>query len=344
MTDTLTIRRPDDFHVHFRQGEMLLNVIRFTAELFARALIMPNLRPKPVLTGEDVEHYRAEILQAKDSKSGCESFEPLMTIQITDDTTPDMINEAFKAATIAGKVYMRGVTTNSENGVTVEGFYKLAPVWQRMAELGIIVSLHGEVPDPGVFCLDREKAFLKHLRWLAAEFPQLKIVLEHTTTEEAVSCVMELGDNVAATITAHHLGITLDNVVGGSLAPHNFCKPVAKRPQDRMALRNAATSGQPKFFFGSDAAPHLRGNKECASGCAGVWSAPVALPYLAQIFEEEDALDKLELFTSHSGAMFYELNPNQDSVQLVREEWVVPEELHGIVPFMAGKKLRWKLA
>lgn len=329
------IMKGDDMHLHFRRGKIMQAVVGFTAKQFKRAVVMPNTDP-PILTADDAVKYWNEI------RSCCTGeFEPLMTIQITEATTPSMIIDAKKVGVVAGKIYPHGVTTNSHNGVS--DFRKIARVLYTMQQENMLLLLHGESPDPNVFCLDREEKFLSTLQRISTGFPDLKIVLEHVTTSDAVCAVMEL-KNVSATITVHHLVLTLDDVVGNLIAPHNFCKPLAKRPEDREVLLQAATSGNPKFFYGGDSAPHLKKNKECSHGCAGVFNAPVALPLLAQIFEERNALDCLGYFVSRSGAKFYGLVPSCEPITLVKEDWVVPGEYDGIVPFMAGKTLHWKVA
>ena len=334
----LKLIRPDDFHVHLREWGDLTYTLEHTASVFGRALAMPNLK-KPVLTGADAERYRGQI-EDYAAKKGRPGFRPLMTIQIVDSTTPDVIRAAHAAGVVAGKLYPQGVTTNSGNGV--RRIDDLCPAFEAMQDAGMTLCLHGEVPD--IFSLDREERFLMTLENLAGEFPRLRIVLEHLSSAAAVRAVRKLPDAVAATITAHHLVLTLDDVVGDKLRPHHFCKPIPKRPEDRSALLEAAVSGNPKFFFGSDSAPHKAGDKHCPSGCAGVFSAPVALPLLAEIFEDCGALDRLEEFVSLNGARFYGLPPNDGSVRLVKEPWTVPERLPlDYVPFMAGETLRWKI-
>lgn len=331
--DTITIRRPDDMHVHLREGHMLSRVLFFTEIAFARALVMPNLS-KPILTAADAIDYRNTIMEARSRK-----FEPLMTIKLVASTTPEIVRGAKEAGVIAGKFYPEGVTTNSEDGVRdVESLY---PVFEAMEECGMVLCLHGELP--GAFCLDREGLFLPSLERIAEDFPGLKIVLEHVTTSEAVTAVALLPNNVAATITVHHLVLTLDDVVGGFLQPHHFCKPIAKRHLDRERLLAIATSGNPKFFLGTDSAPHAVGKKECASGCAGVFSAPVALEVLCEVFEKQDALDKLEAFTSEFGAKFYGLPLNEEFINIHREEWTVPEFYGMVRPFKAEETLSWRI-
>lgn len=335
---TVEIIRPDDFHAHFRQGEMLRHVLPWTAKTFARAIAMPNLDP-PVRTGEDALRYRQEILQACRDTGGS-GFNPLMTIYLTDETTPDTILAAQEAGVVAAKLYMRGTTTNSHHGVA--DLWRLRHVFVAMQHLRLVLCVHGEWAEGDV--MRWELNFLPRLRQLASEFPNLRIVLEHITTRAAVDCVLALPDNVGATITAHHLVIIHNDVVGwGRIQPHNFCMPLAKDADDREALIAAAISANPKFFFGSDTAPHLREKKECASGCAGLFTAPVALPVLAAIFEQHNALDRLSAFTSVYGATFYGLPLNTETITLMREPWEVPRQIAGIVPFQAGNTLAWRI-
>lgn len=327
---------------------MLRLVAPMTAAHFARALVMPNLG-RPVATGSAASLYRGVI------RMFAPGFEPLMTIKLLDSTTPEVIGSAKAAGVVAAKLYPRGVTTNSDDGVSDP--LALGPVYEAMQEGGMVLCLHGETP--GVFCMDREAAFLDTLGELVVRYPKLKIVLEHVTTSQAVSFVLLAPETVAATITVHHLVLTLDDVVGDKIQVHHFCKPIAKTPKDRTILRRAATRGSPKFFLGTDSAPHLIRDKHCASGCAGVFSAPVALPILAQVFEEEGCLDALEAFTSVHGANFYGLPLNEGTIELVREPWTVPssyrvsrvEDLHQdpavtdnrVRPLYAGRELPWKV-
>jgi len=322
-------------HCHLREDSVLQSVIGFTTRCFQRAVIMPNLTP-PILTAEDMTRYEKKIKQY----SGA-SFKPLMTIQLTEDTTPVMIAEAKEAGAVAAKLYPRGVTTNSESGVA--DFKKIYPALTEMQKLKILLLAHGESPDPEIFCLDREIAFLHTLRGVVNDFPNLKIVLEHITTEDAFVEMLSMPRNVAATITVHHLLLTLDDVIGGLISPHNFCKPIAKRASDKRALLEAVTSGGRKFFYGGDSAPHLKEKKECSHGCAGVFNAPVALALLAQIFEEQGALNRLENFVAKFGADFYGLPYNTKTIELRKEKWVIPDDYNGIVPFMAGQTLNWQV-
>jgi len=339
----IRIRRPDDFHVHLRQGEMLSHVVGATATTFGRALVMPNTTP-PIRTGADAMAYKARILDAIRTVLGADwGFEPLMTIKLLPTTTADTVRDAHAAGVVAAKLYPAGVTTNSDDGIQVDMLGDISMdrrVFEAMQEADMVLCLHGEVP--GLYCLDRETFFLGALRKLSADYPRLRIVLEHVTTHRAVDVVATLPRNVAATITAHHLLLTLDDVVGDKLRPHHFCKPIAKHPIDRQALIGAATGGNPKFFLGTDSAPHARNTKECDSGCAGVYTAPVAMEVIAEVFEQASALERLENFTSVFGAHFYRLPPNEDYVELVKEPVDVPKELPGgLVPFRAGERLSW---
>ena len=343
----LSIRRPDDFHVHLREREMLQLVAPLTAKHFARALVMPNLW-QPVVTGFDVSRYRDAIQKAADNPS----FTPLMTIKLLDGLTPETILTARAAGAIAAKLYPRGVTTNSDDGVSDP--LALGTVYETMEACGMVLCLHGETP--GVFCMEREAAFLDTLGEIVVRHPKLKIVLEHVTTAQAVSFVMLAPENVAATITVHHLVLTLDDVVGEKIKPHHFCKPIAKTPHDLRILRRAATSGSPKFFLGTDSAPHSLAHKECSAGCAGVFTAPVALPVLAEVFEQEEALDKLEAFTSEFGARFYGLPLNDGTIWITKEPWKVPwyhvpfedrqmrdNPRSWLRPLFVGRELSWKV-
>ena len=309
-------------------------VLPFTEQAFARALIMPNTTPTEIRTAVDAAVYRGEM------KEHCRrGFTPLMTIKLLDRTTPHEIIACKSAGVIAGKVYPQGVTTNSDNGPV--DMHVLYPVFAEMERVGMVLCLHGE--DPKAFCMDRESVFLAQLCEIARSFPKLKIVLEHVTTLQAVGVVKELPDTVAATITAHHLYLTLDDVIGAKLHPHNFCMPIAKRPEDRDALRRAVLSGNPKFFLGTDSAPHTRETKECAEGCAGVFTAPMVIPLLTSFFEEFEALEMFERFTSESGARFYGLPLNEEKIRLIRQPFHIPEVIEGIVPYLAGKTLNWRI-
>ena len=336
-SQTLTIRRPDDWHVHLRDGEMLKAVAPYTARQFARAIIMPNLVP-PITTVDAAISYRQRIAAAAGA-----GFTPLMTCYLTDDANPDEIARGFEAhAWIAAKLYPAGATTNSANGVT--DIRKIAPALERMQSIGMALCVHGEVTDPVVDIFDREAVFIERvLEPVTREFPALKIVFEHITTAQAVQYVLESGDSIAATVTPHHLILNRNAIFAGGLKPHAYCLPVAKREQHRIAVRNAATSGSPKFFLGTDSAPHSREAKESACGCAGIFNAPFALESYTSVFEDEGALDHFEAFASENGARFYGLPLNEGTLTLERKETTVPGEIAGVVPFHAGETLRWAL-
>ena len=328
--DEIVIRRPNDFHLHLRSGELLKEVLFFSARQFDWAVVMPNTRPQPILTGADARRYYQEIIDAAQSLdcAGFPSFKPLMTIQITPNTAPETIKRAAESGTLIGKIYPLGITTNSDNGVL--NFQKLYPVFEEMQKLDMVLSLHGESPDNSTQGIEREEVFLHTLRTLVRYFPRLRIVLEHITTRAAVECISTMSAKVAATITAHHLLLTLDDVIGyspesrGLMQPHNFCKPIAKTVYDRSALRTAVRNGNPKFFFGSDSAPHPKENKECAFCCAGVFTSPVALPLLAQLLEYLGCLERLQGFVSDFGARFYRRPPNEGTLRLVKKRVAGP--------------------
>ncbi len=344
MTDKLTIRRPDDWHLHFRDGEMMRDVVPYTARQFARAIVMPNLTP-PVTDTASAAAYRERILAAVPEGI---AFMPLMTCYLTDNTdADDLARGAAEGVFTAAKLYPAGATTNSDNGVT--DVRKLDPVLARMEAEGIVLCVHGEVTDQDIDVFDREAEFIeRHLRWITSEFPQLKVVFEHITTSDAVDFVLSCGPNVAATITPQHLHINRNAMLVGGIQPHNYCLPVAKRETHRLALRKAATSGNAKFFLGTDSAPHERHAKESACGCAGIFNAPFALESYLKVFEEEGALDKFEAFTSLNGPAFYGLPVNEEMITLERAEVSVPDELKAggsvVVPFHAGQSLFWRIA
>jgi dihydroorotase len=335
-SQTLTIRRPDDWHVHLRDGDMLKLVAPYTARQFARAIVMPNLAP-PITTVEAAAAYRGRIIEAAGP-----GFTPLMTCYLTDATSPDEVARGFEDGIwIAAKLYPAGATTNSASGVTEIG--AIYPVLARMEKIGMILCVHGEVTDPAVDVFDREAVFIERiLRQFVSDFPGLKIVLEHITTGEAVDFVSDYRDTIAATVTPQHLIINRNAIFAGGLRPHAYCLPVAKREKHRVAVRNAATSGWNNIFLGTDTAPHTREAKESSCGCAGIFNAPFALESYAQVFDEEGALDKFEAFASTNGARFYELPLNEDTITLEKVETQVPEEIGGVVPFHAGETLSWK--
>jgi dihydroorotase len=337
-SQTLTIRKPDDWHVHLRDGEMLRKVAAYTARQFARAIVMPNLVP-PITTVEAAAAYRQRIVEAAGS-----GFTPLMTCYLTDNTSPDEVARGFEEDVwVAAKLYPAGATTNSASGVT--DIRNIRPVFARMERIGMVLCVHGEVTDPDVDVFDREAVFIDRiLQPLIRDFPQLKIVLEHITTSEAAQFVSEAGPNVAATVTPQHLVINRNAIFAGGLRPHAYCLPIAKREQHRLAVRKAATSGSPKFFLGTDSAPHERHAKESACGCAGIFNAPFALESYATVFEDEGALDRFEAFASLNGPNFYGLPVNDETVTLERTGVTVPDEIEGLVPFHAGETLRWRFA
>ena len=341
--DEITLRRPDDWHVHLRDGAMLATVLPFTARQFARAIVMPNLVP-PVTDVAAARAYRERILAVLPDRA----FTPLMTCYLTDTTDPDEVARGYEEGVFAAvKLYPAHATTNSAFGVT--NVDRVLPVLERMAEFGMPLLVHGEVTDPQIDVFDREAVFIDRvLDPLRRRLPELRIVLEHITTEEAAQYVAASGANLAATITAHHLVINRNAIFAGGIRPHLYCLPIAKREKHRLALRRAAVSGDPHFFLGTDSAPHAAPTKETACGCAGIFTAPCALEIYAEVFEEEGALDRLEAFASLNGPQFYRLPPNETRVTMTREPFTVPERIgagdSAVVPFRGGDTLRWRLA
>jgi dihydroorotase len=341
--DTITLRRPDDWHVHLRDGAMLKAVLPATARNFARAVVMPNLAP-PVTSVAAAEAYRARILAALPPELAGK-FTPLMTCYLTDDASADEIERGFKTGVFtAVKLYPANATTNSAAGVS--DLAKCRAVLARMEKLGMPLLIHGEVTDPYVDVFDREAVFIERvLKGLVHDFPGLKIVLEHVTTEDAVDFVQAAGPNIAATITAHHLVINRNALFAGGLRPHMYCLPIAKRETHRQALRLAAISGDPKFFLGTDSAPHPVHDKEKDCGCAGIFSAPAALEIYASVFDEENALGQLEAFASLNGPAFYGLPANEERITLTRESWTVPAEISSdagaVKVFKGGENVAW---
>ena len=340
----LTLTRPDDWHLHLRDGDVLASVLPDTARRFARAMVMPNLDPPVTTTGRALA-YRDRILAALPAGM---RFEPLMTLYLTDHTSPEEIVRARVSGFVhaVGEAFLAGATTNSEFGVT--DFARCEAVFAAMEEAGLPLLLHGEVTDTEVDVFDREAAFIeRHLRRIVERFPRLKVVLEHITTREAVEFVRAAPDNVAATISAHHLLLNRSALFEGGLRPHHYCLPLLKREVHRRALVAAATSGNPKFFLGTDSAPHARRAKESACGCAGLYTAHAALELYAEAFEAAGAIDKLEAFASFHGADFYGLPRNRDSVTLVKESWTVPPKIalgaDTLVPLRAGGTIAWRL-
>ena len=343
MTDTITIRRPDDWHLHFRDGDVMRGVVPYTARQFARAIVMPNLSP-PVTSVEACAAYRDRILAAV--PDGIE-FTPLMTAYLTDGIEAAELQRGFSQGVFtAAKLYPAHATTGSAHGVT--DIASIMPALERMAAIGMPLLIHGEVTDHDVDIFDREAVFIERiLSGLVRDLPELKIVFEHITTADAAQFVDACGPNVAATITPQHLHINRNAMFAGGIRPHAYCLPVAKRERHRLALRKAATSGSPKYFLGTDSAPHAKSAKESACGCAGIFNAPFALESYLCVFDEEGALGTFEAFASERGPRFYGLPLNEGTLSLERTANAVPEtlDLNGmtIVPFHAGETLAWTM-
>ncbi|MDB1126164.1 dihydroorotase [Vibrio algarum] len=338
----LTITRPDDWHVHLRDGVVLADTVRDISRYNGRAIIMPNTIP-PITNTDLALAYYDRIKQ----HTTCDHFEPLMTLYLTDKTTPSDIKEAKNSGKIvAAKLYPAGATTNSDSGVT--SIPNLYPVLEAMEEVGMLLLIHGEVTTNEVDIFDREKVFLDTvLAPIVARFNKLKIVCEHITTADAVEFVKNAGDNVAATITAHHLLYNRNHMLVGGIRPHLFCLPILKRNIHQQALIEAATSGNKKFFIGTDSAPHAQDKKENSCGCAGSYTAHAALELYAEVFEKENQLENLASFTSHNGPDFYELPRNSDSVTLIKETWKVDKSMpfgpDHVVPIRADEEIFWKV-
>lgn len=340
---TLEITRPDDWHVHLRDGAALADTAPAMARYFGRAIIMPNLVP-PVMNASQALDYKARI-NASQADSP-RQFEPLMVLYLTDNTTAEDIRAAKQAGVVACKLYPAGATTNSDSGVT--DIKKLYPVLQAMQEQGILLLVHGEVTDSHIDIFDREQAFIERtLQPLVSDLPNLKVVLEHITTKDAVEFVNNNPGNVAATITAHHLLYNRNHMLAGGIRPHYYCLPILKRNIHQQALIAAATSGNPQFFLGTDSAPHIQGNKETSCGCAGCYTAYAAIELYAEAFEQAGALDKLEAFASHFGPDFYGLPRNSDTITLSKSPWQVPAQLslggQPLIPLCAGETLQWQV-
>lgn len=339
----LTLTRPDDWHLHVRDDVALAAVLPDTCRQMGRAIIMPNLKP-PVTTVEAAAAYRERVLAARPVGS---AFEPLMTLYLTDNTSAEEVRKAKASGFVHGvKLYPAGATTNSDAGVT--SIDKAMPALEAMAEIGLPLLVHGEVTDPEVDVFDREAVFIERVfQPLMARLPQLKVVFEHITTQDAAEYVAAAPANVAATITAHHLLMNRNAIFAGGIRPHHYCLPVLKRELHRQALVKAATSGSAKFFLGTDSAPHARHTKENSCGCAGMYTANAAIELYAEAFEAADALDKLEGFASFHGPAFYGLPRNADTITLVKESWTVPASLpygdQELVPLRAGESIAWKL-
>ena len=344
MTNTLTLTRPDDWHLHVRDGDILNDVVPATARCFGRAIIMPNLVP-PVVNVEQAMAYRDRILAASPADSG---FDPLVTLYLTETTSAEDIHAARAAGIVAAKLYPAGATTNSASGVT--DIRNIDPVLAAMADCGMLLLVHGEVTDAEIDIFDREKVFLDRVLAPTLErFPTLKVVLEHITTADSAEFVQQhSGDNLAATLTPQHLMYNRNHMLVGGIRPHLYCLPILKRNRHQQALRDAVVSGSPRFFLGTDSAPHARDRKEASCGCAGCYSAYGAIELYADVFEELGILNQLEAFASFNGADFYGLPRNTDTITLVREPWNMPERLPlaggDIVPLKAGETLNWRLA
>ena len=343
MTQTLTIRRPDDWHLHLRDGDMLRAVLPYTTEHFARAIIMPNLVP-PVVTAGDARAYRDRIMAALPEGS---DFTPLMTLYLTENTDPADVAAAHADGLVhAVKLYPAGATTNSASGVA--DFDKVTPVLEKMAEIGLPLCTHGEVTDASVDIFDREAVFIDRvMEKIRRTHPELRVIMEHITTAEAADYVRSADKNLAATITTHHLVINRNHILAGGIKPHYYCLPVAKREQHRLALRAAATSGDTRFFLGTDSAPHTDANKLLPCGCAGCFTAPNTMSILAEVFEQDGALDKLEAFTSLNGPRYYGLPVNEETVTLVRETPTFPAHIDTpdgpVTVFDPAMPLHWTL-
>ena len=341
--DTITIRRPDDWHLHFREGATMQAVVPHTARQFAPAIVMPNLSP-PVTTTAMAASYRERIMAAVPEGK---DFTPLMTAYLTDDTDPDDLARGFESGVLtAAKLYPAGATTNSASGVT--DIRRIDGVVERMADIGMPLCVHGEVTSAENDIFDREAVFIERvLQPLVERLPNLRVIFEHITTKQAVDFVDQSSDNVAATITPQHLHINRNAILVGGIRPHMYCLPVAKREEHRLALRKAATSGSAKYFLGTDSAPHHRHAKESDCGCAGIFNAPFALESYLAVFDEENALDRFEGFASLNGPRFYRLPVNEGTITLERSETRVPGEVEGggepVVPFHAGETLGWRL-
>jgi dihydroorotase len=339
----ITLIKPDDWHLHFRDGDMLNETVPATARCFQRAIVMPNLVP-PVTNAVTLETYRTRILAARPAGS---DFEPLMTIFLTDKTTAEDIHAAKAAGAVAAKLYPAGATTNSD--AAVSSLKSLYPIFETMSDQGMLLLIHGEATESHVDIFDREKLFIEqHLQAIYDHFPKLRIVFEHITTKDAADFVLTADERIAATITPQHLLLNRNDLLVGGIRPHNFCLPVLKRNVHQQALQAAVASGSKKFFLGTDSAPHEKAKKESACGCAGCYSAWSAIELYAEVFETLDALDKFEAFASTNGPDFYGLPRNTNTITLVKQNWEIPTEIilpsgEPIVPFYAGQTVSWKL-
>lgn len=330
---SISLISPFDAHLHLRDGEILATTVPATSRTFAGAVVMPNLKPS-ITTADQADAYKARILAHSTG-----AFEPYMTLFLKNDTSKQTIVEA-KEKIIAVKLYPDGATTNSQGGVSAFDDPRLDEIFGTMAELAIPLSIHGETDG---FVMDREAEFAPIYSELATRYPKLKIIMEHISTKTLANLV-DKHANLYATVTLHHLIFTLDDLLGGMLNPHNFCKPIVKRPEDKVALQELVFAGHSKVAFGSDSAPHLRTNKECANGYAGIFTAPFALAKLAELFEANGALDKLQAFTSDNAQQIYDIKLPYKKVTLIRGNWKIPEEYNGIVPALAGEEISYKVA
>ena len=332
MEKEITIRKPSDMHLHLRQGDMLKTTVRDAGLWFAQGVVMPNTLP-PINTPERLTVYRDEIL------SLAPDFKPIMSFKLYPDMSASAVKAMAQAGALLGKLYPAGVTTNSEDGV--KSWHEIKEALGAMSDLGLVLSIHCEKPDS--FCLEREYEYHQEFAAIAKAYPDLRMVFEHISDRRSIDFVAGLQDRVAGTITAHHLLLTLDDVIGANMNPHTFCKPVVKGPKDRDALQKAAFSGDKKFFFGSDSAPHLKTKKESGSAGGGIYSSPVAVPLMTELFEKNGQLDKLENFMSVYGPAFYGIKPAESRITLVQKKSTIPAVTDGIVPLCAGKILSWGL-
>ena len=332
MEKEITIRKPFDMHLHLRQGDMLKTTVRDAATWFAQGVVMPNTVPA-INTPERLTAYRDEIL------SLAPDFKPIMSFKLYPGMSADAVKAMASSGALLGKLYPAGVTTNSEDGV--KSWHEIKEALGAMSDLGLVLSIHCEKPDS--FCLEREYEYHQEFAAIAKAYPDLRMVFEHISDRRSIDFVAGLPDRVAGTITAHHLLLTLDDVIGANMNPHTFCKPVVKGPEDREALRRAAFSGDKKFFFGSDSAPHLKTKKESGTAAGGIYSSPFAVPLMTQLFEEHGRLDKLENFMSMYGPAFYGIAPAAGCIALVKKESTIPAVIDGIVPLYAGKTVSWSL-
>ena len=343
MSQQITITRPDDWHLHLRDGALLENTVPATARIMGRAIIMPNLQP-PVMNAQQALEYRSRILAQSQAHP---NFQPLMVIYLTDNTTPEMIAEAAQSGhVVAAKLYPAGATTNSSSGVT--DLTKLSEIASVMADHNMPLLVHGEVTDPSVDIFDREKRFLDEiLSGLVAKVPNLRLIVEHITTKEAADFVQGHSKNVGATITPQHLAYNRNHMLVGGIKPHYYCLPILKRNTHQKALCDVVASGDSRFFLGTDSAPHIKSAKENACGCAGCFTSYAAIELYAEIFEDLGTLNHLEAFASFNGPDFYQMPRNADTITLIKEDWVAPSEMQFgkevIVPLRAGETLRWKI-